>query len=177
MAKVVRNVIHEVASWEVDAIENMRPVADDPFCWLKGAFPPTVRQPYGELPSGNLVMPLGDTAITFDPIGGQGGNCASRNARFIADAVIARGDDRFDATWMTKVNHDFWDHHGRAAYTFNNILLEPLTEAGQTVLMHAAQDRAFADKHFFGNFSSPNGFFPWIEDLDAARRIVSEDAA
>lgn len=171
---VARKLIAEVAPWEAETSRNMRPVEDDPFCWLKGAFPPTVRKAYGRLPSGGLVMPLGDTAVTFDPIGGQGGNCASRNAKFTADAVIARGEGPFDEAWMEDVNAGFWDYHGRAAYTFNNILLEPLTEAGQTVLMEASRNRTFADEKFFGNFSTPNNFFPWMEDLDEAKKVVAE---
>jgi flavin-dependent dehydrogenase len=169
-----REVIKDLAPWDYDLVKDMRVIEDDPHSWLKGAFPPTVRRAYGRLPSGGLIMPIGDTAITFDPIGGQGGNCASKSAKFTADAVIARGDGPYDAVWMEKVNAGFWEHHGRAAYTFNNILLEPLTEAGQMVLMEAAKDRGFADEHFFGNFSTPNDFFPWIESPEEARRIIAK---
>jgi flavin-dependent dehydrogenase len=169
---VARSVMEDITPWELDAIRDMRPVEGDPHCWLKGRFAPTVRQPFGRLPFGNLVMPIGDTALTFDPIGGQGGNCAHRNARYLADAVIARGDAPFDETWMTAVADDFWEFHGKAAYHFNNILLEPLTEAGRLALMSSALDRGFADEMFFGNFSSPNGFFPWIKDPLAIRQVL-----
>jgi 2-polyprenyl-6-methoxyphenol hydroxylase-like FAD-dependent oxidoreductase len=166
--------IRDLAPWDYDLVKDMRVIEDDPYSWLKGAFPPTVRQAYGRLPSGKLIMPIGDTAIAFDPIGGQGGNCAGPNAKYTADAVIAQGDGPFDAAWMEKVNAGFWDYHGKAAYTFNNILLEPLTEAGGTVLMEAAKDRAFADKEFFGNFSTPNNFFPWMEDAEKARQVIAD---
>jgi flavin-dependent dehydrogenase len=169
-----RDVIREISPWDYDLVKNMKPVEDDPYCWLKGQFPPTVRQAYGRLPSGGLVMPVGDTAVAFDPIGGQGGNCASRSAKFTAEAVIAKGEGPFDEAWMEEVREGFWDYHARAAYTFNNILLEPLTDAGQTVLMEAAHNRAFADQKFFGNFSSPNNFFPWMEDKEAADKVISE---
>ena len=168
-----RGVIRDISPWDYDLVKNMKPVEGDPYCWLKGQFPPTVRQAYGRLPSGGLVMPVGDTAVTFDPIGGQGGNCASRSAKYTADAVIARGEGPFDEAWMEEVRDGFWDYHGRAAYTFNNILLEPLTEAGQTVLMEASRNRQFADKKFFGNFSTPNDFFPWMEDKEEAEKVIS----
>jgi len=87
-----KSVIADIGGFEWEGVKDMSPVADDPYCWLKGAFPPTVRNAFGRLPSGGLVMPIGDTAITFDPIGGQGGNNASRSAKFMADAVIAHGD-------------------------------------------------------------------------------------
>lgn len=169
---IAKKFIAEHAPWEWDIVRNMRAIEGDPHCWLKGAFAPTVRQAYGTLPSGGLVMPIGDTAMTFDPIGGQGGNAAQRNARFVADAVLSH-DGPFDAAWMEQVRNGFWDYHGRAAYTFNNILLEPLTEAGMTALGAAAASREFADRYFIGSFTKPNCFFPWIEDVIEARKVTA----
>jgi flavin-dependent dehydrogenase len=169
-----KSVIADIGGFEWDSVKDMTPVEDDPYCWLKGKFPPTVRNAFGRLPSGGLVMPIGDTAITFDPIGGQGGNNASRSAKFVADAVIAHGDRPFDEAWMTFVNEAYWDHHGKAAYTFNNILLEPLTEAAGTILMESVQNRAFADRFFAGNFPTPTKYFPWMVDPAAAQNLVAE---
>ncbi len=167
-------VIRDVAPWDYELVKDMRVIEDDPFSWLKGAFPPTVRKAFGRMPSGGLVMPVGDTALAFDPIGGQGGNNASRSAKFTADAIIAQGEGPFDEAWMQGVCDGFWAYHGGAAYTFNNILLEPLTEAGQMALMEAAKNREFADKKFFGNFSTPNNFFPWLEDKEKAEEVIRE---
>lgn len=170
---VAKSLIREHAPWEWEKTRNMTAVADDPYCWLKGRFPPTVREAFGRLPSGGLVMPIGDTSVAFDPIGGQGGNHASRNAKFMADQVIAHGDAAFDEGWMTTVSDEWWENHGKFAYTFNNILLEPLTEAGATLLTQSAQDREFADQHFFGNFPRTKNFFPEIEDAVKAKALVS----
>ena len=167
-----KTFIRQYAPWEWERVKGMRFVSGDPYGWLKGRFPPTVRKAFGRLPSGGLVMPIGDTAVTFDPIGGQGGNHASRNAKYMADQVMARGDNVFDENWMDKVNNDWWHSAGKYAYTFNNILLEPLTEAGSIMLMQAARDRAFADRHFFGNFPKTQDFFPEIEDAAKARALV-----
>jgi len=166
--------IEENAPWEWDIVKDATVIEDDPHSWLRGQFPPSVRSAWGELPSGGLVMPIGDTAITFDPIGGQGGNTASRSAKFTADAVIAHGDQAFDKAWMEQVNAGFWDAYGRASYTFNNILLEPLTEAGQVMLAEAAQNRSFADQYFVGNFPKPNDFFPWLENPAQAKKVVQD---
>ncbi|MEM7569710.1 MAG: styrene monooxygenase/indole monooxygenase family protein [Pseudomonadota bacterium] len=164
--------IKEHAPWEWDIVRHGKPIEDDPFCWLKGQFPPSVRKAYGMLPCGKPIMPLGDTAITFDPIGGQGGNCAQRNAKFIADMVIGRGDLPFDGYWMQQVMDAFWAWHGEAAYTFNNILLEPLTQAGQIMLGAASNNRQFADEHFIGNFTKPKQFFPYMTDVEAAMSVA-----
>ncbi len=168
-----KELIKQHAPWEWDLVKNMRPVEGDPYCWLKGRFPPTVRSAYGELPSGGLIMPLGDTAVTFDPIGGQGGNHASRHAKYVADAVINNGHANYSKNWMSAVCNSWWNSYAKKAYTFNNVLLEPLTAAGATLLTKSAQDRAFADQHFFGNFPKTEKFFPQIEDLEAAQNLIA----
>ena len=169
-----KQLIEKHAPWEWDLVKDMTPVADDPYSWLKGRFPPTVRKGFGKLPSGGLVMPIGDTAVTFDPIGGQGGNHASRNAKFSADEVITHGDGEFDEEWMQDVADKWWDAYAHDAYTFNNVLLEPLTEAGAALLTKSAEDRRFADQNFFGNFPRTERFFPQIEDAEAARSLIKE---
>lgn len=172
--EAMKNLIRTYAPYEWPHVQDMRPVAVDPHSWLKGAFPPTVRQACARLPGGGLVIPVGDTAITFDPIGGQGGNCAQRHANHVADAIMERSDAPFDEEWAAESRDAFWQGHGRAAYQFNNILLEPLTEAGQTVLGYASQHRAFADQQFIGNMENPNKLFPWFSDPELARAKIAE---
>ena len=169
----MKNLIKTFAPYEWPHVQAMRPVAGDEQAWLKGAFAPTVRAASARLPGG-LVIPVGDTAITFDPIGGQGGNCAHRHAKFVADAIVARGAAEFDEAWASDLRDDFWNDHARDAYAFNNILLEPLTEAGQIVLGYASQNRAFANEHFIGNMASPNKLFPWLADAILARAKIAE---
>lgn len=174
VVEMSKRLIRQHAPWEWEAVGDMTPIADDPYSWLKGRFAPTVRQAFGRLPSGGLVMPIGDTAVTFDPIGGQGGNHASRNASRMADEAIARRGKPYDEAWLTEICDRWWNDNARWAYEFNNILLEPLTEAGHTMLSAAAADRAFADRHFFGNFPRPAEFFPYMTDPAAARKLVAD---
>lgn len=169
---VSKELIKKHAPWEWEKVKDMRPVSNDSFSWLKGRFPPTVRGAYGKQSSGGLVMPIGDTAISFDPIGGQGGNHASRHAKYVADAIIANGEKPCDEAWMESVSESWWELYGRDAYAFNNILLEPLTEAGTMMLVKSAQDRKFADEHFFGNFPKTTNFFPAIEDSKKAGELI-----
>jgi hypothetical protein len=169
-----KKVIRDLAPWERHLLDDMEYVHDDPFGWLVGKFAPTVREPYGVLPSGGLLMPIGDTAITFDPIGGQGGNTASRCAKFMADAVIARGDRRFDREWMRQVNNAFWKKVGEPAYTFNNILLEPLTVAGKQILLEVARNEKFASERFFSGFPEPKKFFPYMVDIAAGKELLAQ---
>jgi len=169
---VAKSVIKEYAPYEYEYVADMYAVEGDGHCWLKGRFPPTVRKAFGKLTSGRLIVPIGDTAITFDPIGGQGGNCAQKNAWHWAEAIADRGERPYDEAWANATWEDFWVKHGWAAYTFNNILLEPLTETGKVILDYASRDRVFADVAFIGNFHAPMNYFPWFEDLEAARAKI-----
>ena len=173
---VSREVIKEFAPYEYEYIKDMQPLEDDEFSWLKGRFPPTVRKAFGKTASGGLVVPVGDAAILFDPIGGQGGNCAQKNSWHWVQALqkAAASGTPFTEEWATEMWESFWARHGRAAYTFNNILLEPLTDTGRTILQYAAQDRVFSDTAFFGNFHSPTNFFPWFEDKAAAEAKIAQ---
>lgn len=166
-----KQVIKDLCPWEHGILDDMEAL-DDPHGWQAGKFSPVVRQPYGVMPSGGLVMPIGDAAVTFDPIGGQGGNHASRNARHMAEEVFARGDKPFDAAWMTEINHNWWNDYAKYAYAFNNILLEPISVAGKTLLMEVARNKKFASEQFFAGFPNPKKFFPYFEDFAAARGLV-----
>jgi len=172
-AAVSRELIEQYTPYEWEFVKNMQVIEEDPHSWLKGRFPPTVRKAYGKTPSGNMVIPLGDVAVLFDPIGGQGGNCAHKNTIFTANAIIEHGKRPFTEDWAEQLNADFWEFHGKWAYTFNNILLEPLTDAGRIVLGTAAENFEFASRHFFGNIDKPRNFFPWLEDAELARRKVA----
>jgi flavin-dependent dehydrogenase len=171
VVNISRSLLQAHAFWDWDAVKDVRFLGGDENAWLVGRVTPTVRQAFGVLPSGGLLMPLGDTAITFDPIAGQGANNANRMAKYVADAVVARRD-HFDAAWMTAVSEAWWEFHGRWAYAFTKMFLEPLTEPAAAVLGECGRNRLFADQKFFGNFSRPQNLFPWIEDTEAASRVV-----
>jgi 2-polyprenyl-6-methoxyphenol hydroxylase-like FAD-dependent oxidoreductase len=173
VVEVARQLIAEHAPYEWEFVRNMRPLADDPHSWLKGRFPPTVRKSCGRTPSGGLVIPLGDVAVLFDPIGGQGGNCAQKNAWWTAERIIEHGDRPYDEAWAEAVNSGFWQWHAKAAYAFNNVLLEPMTEAGRIVMETSARSFEFASRHFFGNIDKPNNYSPWLFDAAAAAAFTA----
>lgn len=177
IVEISKELIQHYAPWEWDNVKDMEYVSGDPSAWLVGRFPPTVREAYGRLPSGALIMPVGDTAIAFDPIGGQGGNNAQRMAKFVADRITERGDRPFDADWMTQVNDDWWYFHGKWAYEFNNLLLEPLQQPAAMLLEECAKNRVFADQKFFSNFPRPHNFFPAIANADKARELIVQAQA
>ena len=166
-----RDIIRDFAPWEHDVVDDVEYVAEDRFGWLKGRFPPTVRRPFGRLPSGGLVMPVGDTAITFDPVCGQGGNFASRSAKLLADEVGRRGDQPFDEIWMTEVNWMMWERYGRGGCELTKLFLEPLSEAAQLVVDTAGQDERAADAYYYG-FPHPESIVPALTDINVARAFA-----
>jgi 2-polyprenyl-6-methoxyphenol hydroxylase-like FAD-dependent oxidoreductase len=128
-----KQVINELFPWDAAWAKDLE--IADPDGFLVGAVTPTVRAPVGRLPSGRAVMPLGDTAIAMDPIGGQGANLGNKLARHLVAAVAAAPDAAFDANWMTATFETFWADHGAATVRFNNALLEPPTSAGRILMI------------------------------------------
>jgi hypothetical protein len=149
------DIIRETSPHERHIADDMEYIGDgDPHAWLTGRFSPIVRQAFGKMPSGGYVIPVGDTAITFDPVCGQGGQFANRSAYYLAQVLAARGDQAYTEAWLTQVNEDMWHNLGKAAYTFNHHFLEPFDEYGNGVIQTAARNPAAADELFNG-FTRP----------------------
>lgn len=167
---IAKEFIRDWAPWEWDNVQDMELMDDNG--WLVGRFPPTVRKPVGRLPSGRIVAPLGDTCMAFDPIGGMGANNATNTARVMIDEIVKRGDRAFDEAWMTATFERHWNEFGKHAWTFNNLLLEPLDAPAKEVLIAASRSRKLADD-FFSHFVNPREFFPWLVERRAARAYIS----
>jgi 2-polyprenyl-6-methoxyphenol hydroxylase-like FAD-dependent oxidoreductase len=177
--RIGKEVIKDVFPWDHAWARDME-VSDD-LAWLVGTVTPTVRSPVATLPSGRIVTALGDTAVSLDPVGGQGANNGAKMARRLAAAVVARGDEPFDAAWMTDTFNRFWEAEGEAIYTFNNLLLEPISDAGKEILIAQYGARGVTDgpqqsiaDAFVENFDNPSLLTPAMQDLGVARAFISE---
>jgi 2-polyprenyl-6-methoxyphenol hydroxylase-like FAD-dependent oxidoreductase len=173
-------LIRELAPWDYEWIRGAE-VCDEN-AWLIGAVTPEVRKVVGTLPSGRHVMALGDTAQSLDPIGGQGANNGNKMARVFVEAIAERGEEPFDAEWMAMTMDRFWDRH-RWIEMFNNTLLEPLTKAGQLVLIAQYGSTARPAEHsppqkiadrFCDNFNDPVDLTPAFHDVDRAKAVIRE---
>jgi hypothetical protein len=179
--EIYKQVMKDVIPWDYEWARDME--LADPNGWLVGRFAPTVRKPVGRLPSGRIVTPLGDTAMQLDPIGGQGANNGNKMARNLVESIVARQDRPFDAQWMTETFERFYRAHGEPTYTFNNILLEPITEAGKQLLIaqYGSDGRArgangkqrIADA-FIENFNDANCLTPAFMDARKAHAVIKE---
>lgn len=178
---IYKQVMKEVIPWDYEWAKDME--LADPNGWLIGRVAPTVRKPVGRLPSGRIVTPLGDTAMALDPIGGQGANNGNKMARNLVESIIARKDLPFDEQWMTETFERFYRRSGEITYTFNNILLEPITTAGKHLLIAqygsdgrergSTGPQRIADA-FIENFNDANGLTPAFLDPRKAHTAIRE---
>jgi hypothetical protein len=176
---MTRTLIDELMPWEAGWTKDME--LADQNGWLLGAVTPTVREPVGRLASGRVVMPLGDTAFSLDPIGGQGANLGSKLVRHVVAAISANPDAAFDASWMVRTFEAFWADHGAPTVEFNNVLLEPLTPAGKMLLIsqYGGDGRTGSPKQRIANaiaenFADPRRITDAFVGKRAAQRLVAE---
>lgn len=176
-----KQLIRQFLPWDYDWAKKAE--VSDPNAWQVGKFAPTVRKPVGRLPSGRVVTPLGDTAISLDPIGGQGANLGNKMARNLVESIVAHGDEPFDAEWMSTTFERFYARHGHAAYTFSNMLLEPVGPAARELLFAQYGSDGRFDNHsgtqrlanaFAENFNDPALLTPTLQDQRATRHFIQD---
>ncbi|HEX2123962.1 MAG TPA: styrene monooxygenase/indole monooxygenase family protein [Thermoanaerobaculia bacterium] len=179
--EIAKRVVHELFPWNA---EWMRPMElADPNGWLTGSVTPMVRKPVAHLVSGRLATPLGDTAVSYDPIAAQGANSGVKQARHLVRSIVHRGDRPFDGQWMTETFDEFWESHAKYASLFTNLFLEPITPAAQELLIaqYGSDGRRDNDSPrqrianaFFSNFNDPRELTETLLDTRRARAFIAE---
>ena len=172
-------LIDELMPWEAAWAKNIE--LADRNAWLVGEITPTVRAPVGRLPSGRVVMPLGDTAMALDPITAQGANLGSKQVRHVAAAIAADPEVTFDAAWMTRTFEAFWADHGEPTVRLTNVFLEPMTSAGMLLMISQAGSDGISDTPkqriadaMFENFVDPRRITDAFVDPRASRKLIAE---
>lgn len=177
--EVGKRLIRELLPWDYPWVKDAE--VSDANGWTVGSFAPTVREPVGRLPSGRLVMALGDTAMSLDPIGGQGANNGNKMARNLVECIVAHQDRPFDEAWMTDTFERFYQRHGHATSTFNNLLLEPITPAARELLIaqYGSDGRPGSQSAcqllanaFAENFNDPSLLTPLMLDPRGMRQFI-----
>ena len=143
---------------------------------LAGRFPPTVRKPVAELPSGRLVLGLADAIMLNDPITGQGSNNASKMAAAYLAAIAEHGDAPFDRAFMESAFERFWESYGQFATTWTNALLSPPPEHVLKLLQAGNESTAIAHR-FVNGFDDPRDYFEWFMFPDKADAYLAEVGA
>jgi hypothetical protein len=148
----------------------------DPNGILAGRFPPTVRKPVAELPSGRPILGLADAIMLNDPITGQGSNNAAKMAAAYHAAIRAHGEGPFDRQFMERAFEDFWRDNGQYATGWTNALLSPPPEHVLKLLAAGNQSREIAHR-FVNGFDNPVDYFDWFMFPDKAEAYLAEVGA
>ena len=181
--EVMKNVVAELFPWDYPFVRHMK--LADPHGWLVGAVTPTVRRASAQLASGRVVAALGDTAISFDPIAAQGANSGIKQARHLVERIVAHGDAAFDRAWIDATFDEYWNEHASHAFTFSNLLLEPITAPAKELLIAQYGSDGYADNTsgsqrvanaFVENFNDPRRLTPAFTDMQRARQVIAENA-
>ncbi len=167
--ETARKLLRAHYPWQAALLDDARPAA--PGDLLHGRITPVVRQPVGTLPSGAKVLAMGDTAVTNDPVGGQGANMAAGAARAYQEAIVERADRPFDEAFMHDAFARYWQH-ARHATRFNNDLLAPPAEHVLATLDTAQRVPEVAHR-FAHLFENPADYEGWLGDPGAAMAYLS----
>jgi hypothetical protein len=176
---LAKRIIETLVPWDAAWAKGME-LADEQG-WLVGRVTPTVRKPVGRLPSGRIVTCVGDTAVQFDPLAAQGANNGTKMAKHYVERIAKRGAGVFDEAWMTETFDDFWEDQGRPAYELTNLFLEPLTRAGQELLVaqygsngELRDGKQTIANIFASGFTEPRTLIHLLTDVTAARRFIEQ---
>ena len=120
--RTIAGIFHDFFPEDAPVIDQLEVIESDPVSWLKGAVTPTVRKAVATTKSGHPVAAIGDTAISFDPVAGQG----AQNALIqVAELVkAARGHSgEFTAEWLAEEFEKHWERRGHAATEVTRLFL------------------------------------------------------
>ncbi|WP_437734778.1 styrene monooxygenase/indole monooxygenase family protein [Sorangium sp. So ce1335] len=178
---IAKGLVKELIPWDHEWFRTA--TLSDRHGWQNGRIVPTVRKPVGRLPSGRIVTPLGDTAMSLDPIGGQGANSGNKMARNLIERVVEHGDRPFDAGWMTRTFERFYARHGGPIDRFNNLLLGGASPGIFHILFaqygsdgradNTSGQQALADA-FVNNFNDPARLTSILEDVGRVRAFIGQ---
>lgn len=138
---------------------------------LTGRFAPTVRHPVATLPSGTVILALGDTVVLNDPLTGQGANNACKAADIYLRHILNHGNAPFDTPWMQTTFEAFWDVAQWVTGWTNTMLLPPPPHVRR--LLAAAAEAPGVAAALVNGFDRPPTLFPWIVDPVEADRFIA----
>jgi len=170
--RIVTDVHRDYVDWDLPEISATSVISQDPHSWLRGAVTPTVRHAVGVTASGHPVLALGDTAISFDPIGAQGAQGGLiQSAQLVAAARDHTG--AFDEEWLHDRFEHFWSMRGAAAVLVTRLFLgDPeFAPYGQLFFPAASVSPVFGAA-LFGLLSDPNPLLR-IGSRRAARDFIA----
>lgn len=152
---VVVNLYATYFPEDATLIEQLRPLHEDPHSWFLGAVTPTARRAVATTANGHAVVAIGDAAISFDPIGGQGAQTAVIQAASLIRALKTH-KGKFTYEWLQDQFDKHWDHRGEAATEVTRLFLgDPKYATHAELLFPAAAVNVDIGTAFLGLLSEP----------------------
>jgi hypothetical protein len=148
----------------------------DATAFLFGGVTPIVREAVGQLPSGRLVLGIGDTVAVNDPLTAPGANSAAKAADAYLSAIRAHGDAPYDREFMVQTSDAFWNSTMRFVVEWNNLLLRGMPDHILRTLVAANESPAIRDR-FVNGFANPADYFDWLVSSDKAAGFLEQVAA
>jgi len=155
--------------WEYERYRNCE--ITDPKGVLTGGYPPVVRRPVGELPSGTFVLGMADVVVANDPITGQGANNAAKCAKSYLDSILERGNKPFDREWMQSTFDKYWEY-AQHVTRFTNTMLMPPPEHILQIFGAAQTHKEIADR-FADGTNNPPDLDDWFFEADKANAYLA----
>jgi flavin-dependent dehydrogenase len=140
--------------------------------WVCASITPYVKKPVGKLPSGKVVMAMGDLLILNDPIMAQGLNGASKLARYLSDKIADSRNETFTADWITNVFEEYWK-----TAQYNNLLTASMLKGPtlhQQQLLFAASQNVEIAKALVNGIGNAYTLWPWFGDATEAEKFMRE---
>lgn len=169
-----KEVLQKFAPWEAQRCEKIE--LTDINGILSGRFPPTVRKPVGILPSGRIVMGLGDAVLLNDPITGQGSNNAAKFANEVEIAILNHGKKTFDAAFMENVFEGFWSSYASHVVNWTNAMLKP-PPAHLLKIFDAASAIPQVARRIANGFNNPTDYANFFMTSDKVEQYLQKMAS
>jgi len=154
-------------------IEQLRPLHEDPHSWFLGAVTPTARRAVATTANGRPIAAIGDAAISFDPIGGQGAQTAVIQAASLVRALkIHKG--RITPEWLQDQFNRHWGQRGDAATEVTRLFLgDPKYATHAELLFPAAAVNTEIGTAFLGLLSQPQPLLE-IQSREDVIKFISD---
>jgi hypothetical protein len=127
----------------------------------------------GQLPSGRLVLGIGDALVVNDPLTAPGANSAAWAADAYLSAIRAHGEAPYDRAFMEQTFNAVWDSTLRYVTEWNNMLLGGMPEHVVRVLV-AANDVPAIRERFVNGFNNRADYFDWLVTPDQAAAYLEQ---
>ncbi|MFK0248693.1 styrene monooxygenase/indole monooxygenase family protein [Amycolatopsis azurea] len=171
--ELAMSLLREQFPWVEESLAGARP--SGPLDALRGRVLPIVRDPVGTLPSGAKVLAMGDTAVTNDPIAGQGANMAAYAAAVYERRILDHGDRPFDEAFLRGTFAEYWERAQHATRLSNDLLAPPPDHVLAT--LEAAQTAPEVARRFANIFADPADYAGWLTDEEIARAYLASNGA